>query len=216
MLHSVLTLIQDIVNHDTELQLQLTMFDSSLKLIQNIVNHHSELQLKSRCRSFRRTNGKTTELWTAGMWFPVRCRTDEQFSSKNFLLQDERFHQDNFIAHGARCYCFDHCWCNIFHHPFTSVTSIYLPYLQPDREHSSFFHSSYENFYFYSRTRWCACLSASRRSLANGTEIVDDSSGGLAMRVAGNITSRPSMAMLGVRPVTRWTVSHSVGSHDGR
>ena len=76
---------------------------------------------------------REVELWTAGMWFPVRCQTDKQYTSENFLLQDEHFHQYSFIAHGARCYYFNHYWCNIFRHPSTSVTSIHLPHLQPDQ-----------------------------------------------------------------------------------
>ena len=46
----------------------------------------------------------------------------------------------------------------------------------------------------------------SRKDVTYGTLVVMDSLGGWAMRVTGVNTSRPSMAMFGVMPVTEWTV----------
>ena len=80
---------------------------------------------------------REVELWTAGMWFPVRCQTDKQFSSENFLLPDEHLHQDSFIDHGTECYYFSYyCW-HIFCHPSTIFLICNLI-----NEHLSSLHSS--------------------------------------------------------------------------
>ena len=59
---------------------------------------------------------------------PVYRQTDEQYTSANFLLPDEHLHQDIYIAYGARCYCFNYYWWNIFRHP--SMIH-HIPHLQP-------------------------------------------------------------------------------------
>ena len=77
------------------------------------------------------------KLWTAGMWFPVRCQTDEQFTSefsgirwtfssgvipgemsgvcrRVFCSRWSIFHQDSLIAHEARCYDFSYYSWKVF------------------------------------------------------------------------------------------------------
>ena len=45
---------------------------------------------------------------------PARCQMIEHCTSTIFLLPDEHFHQDSFIARGAGCYCFSYRSWNVF------------------------------------------------------------------------------------------------------
>ena len=85
-----------------------------VNVIVNRVMSMVDRQLVITVLLFRRKTLVKVKLWTAGMWFLVRCQTDEHCTSTSFLFQMKHFHQDSFIARGADYCCFSYRSWNVF------------------------------------------------------------------------------------------------------
>ena len=85
-----------------------------INVIVNTVISMVDRQLVITVFLFRRKTLVKVKLWTAGMWFLVRCQTDEHCTSTSFLFQMKHFHQDSFIARGADYCCFSYRSWNVF------------------------------------------------------------------------------------------------------